>query len=126
MRFPAVCAIYRIPTMGIAGHNSLIGPVNLNLSSCCELREFELGLSEDPLCVKELDLISSIPSMNIKKITINYTTSLPVSDTVMARLNDIRTKMAERSGHEIELEFYCGSYSWRSFACQSSFGGVGR
>jgi hypothetical protein len=77
------------------------------LSHCSELRELEafVMFANDA----ELDLISSITSTKIEKITLAHSPAfeLPADDTYWTRLDDILVKLAERSTHPpgLEVEF---------------------
>lgn len=70
------------------------------------MQELELTVSARFLFDTELSPISSITSTNIEKITINRNNRfiVPVTDTIWKQLDNILTKLVERSEYKLKLE----------------------
>ena len=93
------------PVLSIPVHNpSADGESFLTLSHCRELREFEAYLlhANDA----ELDLVSSITSTKIEKITFAHSPAfdLPTRHTYWARLDDVLVELVGRSEYKLRLE----------------------
>ena len=82
----------------------------LNLSSCHELRELELNSPAYPLLDRELDLIPTVTSVNIEKITINrfdLENQQVENNATWERFDGILTELAKlpREENRLEVEF---------------------